>query len=424
MSAVAKHRVVVIGGGFGGLAAVEELSGSGAEITLIDRRNHHLFQPLLYQVATTVLSPSEIAWPIRYITRKRDDVRTLLGSVADIDRANHEVVLEDGARVPFDSLIVATGATHGYFGHDEWARHAPGLKTLEDATAMRARLLLAFERAEREPDPEARKAHLTFVIIGGGATGVELAGAIVELARTALRNDFRNIDPAEARVLLIEAADRVLAGFRQDLSDYAARALERLGVEVIFNAPVTDVREGEVDYGGQTVRAGTILWAAGVTASPAAKWLGIEGDRAGRIAVGPDLTVPGSPEIFVVGDVARLVDARGKPVPGIGDAAKQAGRHAARTIRARLEGRAAQPFRYRHLGDIATIGRSAAVIDFGWIQLTGWVGWWVWGLAHIYFLIGIKNRLSVALSWLWVYLTGHRSARLITESEARGAPRR
>ena len=421
MSTNAKHRVVVIGGGFGGLAAVEELRGSGAEITLIDRRNHHLFQPLLYQVATTVLSPSEIAWPIRYITRKREDVRTLLGSVSGIDRDGREVLLEDGARVPFDSLIIATGATHGYFGHDEWARHAPGLKTLEDATAMRAGLLLAFERAEREPDPEVRRAHLTFVIIGGGATGVELAGAIVELARIALRNDFRTIDPTEARVMLIEAADRVLAGFRQGLSDYAARALERLGVEVVLNAPVTDVRDGEVEYGDRTVRASTILWAAGVTASPAAKWLAIEGDKAGRIAVGPDLTVPGSPEIFVVGDVAKMVDARGKPVPGIGDAAKQAGRHAARTIRARLEGRQTQPFRYRHLGDIATIGRSAAVIDFGWIQLTGWVGWWVWGLAHIYFLIGIKNRLSVALSWFWVYLTGHRSARLITESEARPA---
>ena len=416
-----RHRVVIIGGGFGGLAAVEELRGPGIEVTLIDRRNHHLFQPLLYQVATTALSPSEIAWPIRYITRHRDDVRTLLAGVSGIDTAARLVRLDDGAEVPFDSLIIATGATHGYFGNDAWAEHAPGLKTLEDATAIRRRLLLAFERAEREPDPERRKALLTFVIIGGGATGVELAGAIIELARTTLRQDFRTIDPTATRVLLIEAGPRVLPAFRDSLSDYAKRALERLGVEVLLNKPVTDVKAGEVHLKDSVIKAETILWAAGVLASPAAKWLDVEADKAGRIKVNPDLTVPGPPQIFAVGDVATITDADGKAVPGIGDAAKQAGRYAARMIRARVEGRTLPPFRYRHLGDIATIGRSAAVIDFGWIQLTGWIGWMAWGLAHIYFLIGIKNRLSVALSWLWVYFTGHRSARLITEGEA--APR-
>ncbi|HHY48750.1 MAG TPA: NAD(P)/FAD-dependent oxidoreductase, partial [Alphaproteobacteria bacterium] len=404
MTSGARHRVVVVGGGFGGLAAIEALRGADVDITIIDRRNHHLFQPLLYQVATTALSPSEIAWPIRYLTRHRAEVTTLLGSVTGIDRERQLVLLEDGGTVPFDSLIIATGATHAYFGHDDWAPFAPGLKTLEDATAIRRRLLLAFERAERETDPEKRRPLLTFVIIGGGATGVELAGAIIELARFTLRRDFRAIDPAAARVLLIEAGPRVLPSFRAELSDYAKAALEKLGVEVSLGAPVTSVGESEVRYGNEVVEANTILWAAGVLASPAAKWLGAEADRAGRIKVNPDLTVPGSPNIFAVGDVVTVNANDGKPVPGIGDGAKQGGRYAARLIRARLAGKTLPPFRYRHLGDIATIGRSAAVIDFGWIQLTGWIGWWAWGLAHIYFLIGLKNRISVALSWLWIYV--------------------
>jgi len=413
-----RPRVVIIGGGFGGLSAIEALRGADVDITVIDRRNHHLFQPLLYQVATTSLSPSEIAWPIRSLTRRRPEVTTLLGTVSGIDRAANTVELEDGAIVPFDSLIIATGARHAYFGHDDWEPYAPGLKTLEDATAIRRQLLLSFERAERETDPESRRALLTFVIIGGGATGVELAGSIIELARLTLRDDFRSIHPDEARVLLIEAGPRVLPAFRERLSAYALGALERLGVEVSLNAPVTAVTQGEVRYGDKVVRAGVILWAAGVQASPAAKWLGAEADRAGRIKVSPDLTVPGSPNIFAVGDTTTVNANKGKAVPGIGDAAKQEGRYAAEVIRARLEGRTLPPFAYRHLGDIATIGRSAAVIDFGWLQLTGWAGWWTWGLAHIYFLIGMKNRLTVALSWLWIYLTGHRSARLITQGEA------
>ncbi|WP_395821298.1 NAD(P)/FAD-dependent oxidoreductase [Devosia sp.] len=417
MTNTGKHRVVIIGGGFGGLSAAQALQGADVEITLIDRRNHHLFQPLLYQVATTALSPSEIAWPIRQLVRSRPEITTLLGEVTGVDSAAKHVVLDDGTTVPYDSLIIATGARHAYFGHDDWEPHAPGLKSLEDATAMRRQLLLAFEQAERETDPDKRKALLTFVLIGGGPTGVELAGAIIELARTTLRSDFRTIHPEDARVLLIEGGTRVLPNFRVNLSAYALKALQKLGVEVALGQPVTQVEAGAVTYGATTVKAATILWAAGVLASPAAKWLGVEADRAGRIKVETDLGVPGHPEIFAVGDTVTVVS-NGKPVPGVGDAAKQGGRNAARVIVARLRGETPPTFRYSHAGDIATIGRSAAVIDFGWIQLTGWIGWWAWGLAHIYFLIGIKNRVSVALSWLWIYLTGHRSARLITYSEA------
>jgi NADH dehydrogenase len=418
-----KHRVVVIGGGFGGLSAVQHLARADVEITIIDKRNHHLFQPLLYQVATTALSPSEIAWPIRYLLRQRKDVTTLLGDVVGVERDTRVVVLRDGARIPYDSLIIATGARHAYFGHDDWEPFAPGLKTLEDATAMRRHLLLAFEQAERETDPALRSALLTFAIIGAGPTGVELAGAVIELARTTLRNEFRSIRPEDARVLLVEAGPRVLANFREKLSVYAQAALERLGVEVIVGSPVTTVDDGAIAFGGKTVPTKTVIWAAGVLASPAARWLGAEADRAGRIKVNPDFTVPGSDNIFAVGDTVTITGSDGRPVPGVGDAAKQGGRHAARVIAARLRGETPPAFRYSHAGDIATIGRSAAVIDFGWVQLTGWIGWWAWGLAHIYFLIGIKNRISVALSWLWIYLTGHRSARLITQGEAGSPPK-
>jgi NADH dehydrogenase len=417
-----RHRVVIVGGGFGGLTAAHELAGSGVEITLVDRRNHHLFQPLLYQVATTALSPSEIAWPIRQLLRHEERATTLLGNVVGIDREKRLVHLEDGGELPYDSLIIATGAAHGYFGHDEWAAHAPGLKTLEDATTIRRKLLLAFERAERESDPERRQALLTFVVIGAGPTGVELAGAIIDLARVTLREDFRSIHPEAARVLLVEAGDRVLPTFRTALSDYALKALQRLGVEVVLHQPVTSVTAETVTFGGHTLAAGTILWAAGVQASPAAKWLGAEADRAGRIKVLEDFSVPGSPEVFAVGDTVTVTDVDGRQVPGVGDAAKQGGRHAARVIRARLRGETPALFHYRHAGDIATIGRRAAVIDFGWIQLTGRIAWMAWGLAHIYFLIGLKNRIAVALSWLWIYLTGHRSARLITQGEAGSAP--
>jgi NADH dehydrogenase len=411
-----KPRVVIVGGGFGGLAAATELKGAGVDITLIDKRNHHLFQPLLYQVATTSLGPSEIAWPIRQLVHKRPEITTLMGRVAGVDTAANTVRLEHGAVIPFDYLILATGAQHAYFGHDDWEPFAPGLKTLEDATAMRRRLLMAFERAELETDPAKRRALLTFVIIGAGPTGVELAGAIIELARITLKRDFRNIHPEEARVVLIEAGPRVLANFKPEMSAYAERALKELGVEVELNKAVTAVAADGVTYGGETLKSETIIWAAGVLASPAARWLGAEADRAGRVKVNPDLSVPGHPNIFAIGDTMTATTPDGKPVPGIGDAAKQGGRHAAKVIKARLAGdRRPMPFVYKHLGDIATVGRSRALIDFGWIRLTGWIGWWAWSVAHIYFLIGLKNRIFIALNWLWILLTGYRSARLITQ---------
>ena len=413
------HRVVIVGGGFGGLSAAQALAGADVDVTLIDRRNHHLFQPLLYQVATASLSTSEIAWPIRHILRKRSDVRTLLGTVTGVDTAARTVTLEDGTLVPYDSLIIATGARHAYFGHDEWEQFAPGLKTLEDATTIRRKLLLAFEAAERETDPARREALLTFVIIGAGPTGVEMAGAIVDLARVTLRGQFRSFAPGDARVVLIEGGKRVLANFREELSDYSLRSLRDLGVEVELGAAVTEVDADGVVYGGKRLDAETIIWAAGVQASPAAKWLGVESDRAGRVKVESDLSVPGHPEIFVIGDTATITMADGKPVPGVGDAAKQGGKHAAGIIKARLvQNTSKTPFVYQHAGDLATIGKRAAVIDFGWIQLTGWPAWWAWGIAHIYFLIDTKNRLFVALSWLWIYLSGQRSARLITQGDA------
>ena len=414
-----RHHVVIVGSGFGGLAAAQALDGADVDVTVIDRRNHHLFQPLLYQVATAALSTSEIAWPVRHILRNRREVTTLLATVMGLDIVGKAVILEDGGRIAYDSLILATGARHAYFGHDEWEQFAPGLKTLEDATTIRRKLLLAFEAAERETDPEKRRALLTFVIIGAGPTGVELAGAISELARVTLQGEFRNIRPGDARVVLIEGGNRVLPNFKPELSDYTLKSLRDLGVTVELGEAVSAVDAEGVVYGGKRVDAATVIWAAGVQASPAAEWLGVEPDRAGRVRVAPDLTVPEHPEIFVVGDTASIAKADGKPVPGVGDAAKQGGKHAARLIRARLAGStASMPFRYKHAGDLATIGKRAAVIDFGWIQLKGWIAWWVWGLAHIYFLIDTKNRLAVALSWLWIYLSGQRSARLITQGEA------
>ncbi|CDP50081.1 NAD(P)/FAD-dependent oxidoreductase [Paradevosia shaoguanensis] len=420
MTGNAKHRVVIVGGGFGGLMAAQKLAGSGLDITLVDRRNHHLFQPLLYQVATAALATSDIAWPIRSLVRGKEDIKTLLGSVTGVDKEAREVLLEDGARIPYDSLILATGARHAYFGHDEWEPNAPGLKTLEDATAIRRRLLLAFEQAEREPDEARRKALLTFVIIGAGPTGVELAGTITELAEASMRGDFRNIRPEDARVVLIEAADRVLLNFVPELSAYALDALRKLGVEVELGRAVTEIDREGVVYGGQRLAARTVIWAAGVQASPAAKWLDVEADRAGRVKVQADLTVPGYPEIFVVGDTALALRPDGRPVPGVGDAAKQGGKHAAATIKARLAGTKPPTFAYKHAGDLATIGKRAAVIDFGWLKLKGFPAWWVWGVAHIYFLIGVKNRLFVSITWLLQLLSGRRSARLITQGDASG----
>jgi NADH dehydrogenase len=410
------HHVVIVGAGFGGLALAQELAGAAVRITIIDQRNHHLFQPLLYQVGTAVLATSEIAWPIRHLVRKRQDITTLLGIVTGVDAQNRHVLLEDGAVVGFDTLVVATGVRHAYFGHDEWEPFAPGLKTLEDATAIRRKVLLSLERAEREEDPKRRAALLTFVIVGGGPTGVELAGAIVELVYQNLVGEFRRIDTRKARVLLIEAGPRILPSFAPELSDYAHRALQRLGVEVQLGIAVTDCNSSGVTVGGQSIAADVILWAAGVRASPAAAWRGAPADQAGRVKVAEDLTAPGHADIFVIGDTATVNVWNGKPAPGIAPAAKQQGVHVARTIKSRLAGNS-QPrvFRYRHSGDLATIGKRSAVIDFGWCKLRGWIAWWVWGLAHIYFLIGLRNRLAVALSWLWIYVTGSRSACLITQ---------
>lgn len=410
------HHVVIVGAGFGGLSAAQELAGAAVRITIIDQRNHHLFQPLLYQVGTAALATSEIAWPIRFLMRKREEVTTLLGTACGVDVRNRCLKLLDGAAVAFDTLVLATGARHAYFGHDEWEPFAPGLKTLEDATSIRRRVLLSLERAERETDPARRAALLTFVIVGGGPTGVELAGALVELVYQNLVGEFRRIDTRKARVLLVEAGTRLLPTFAADLSAYALRALDRLGVEVQLGSPVTDCNSSGVRIGDQTVAADVILWAAGVHASPAAAWLDAPSDPAGRVKVEPDLTFRGHPEIFVIGDTATINVWNGKPAPGIGPAAKQQGIYVARTIKRRLRGDS-QPraFRYRHAGDLATIGKRSAVIDFGWCKLRGWLAWWVWGLAHIYFLIGLRNRLAVALSWLWIYLTGNRSACLITQ---------
>jgi NADH dehydrogenase len=413
---MSRHRVVIIGSGFGGLNAAKALKRADVDVTLISKTTTHLFQPLLYQVATAALATSEIAWPIRFLMRKRGEVTTLLGSVTGVDSQNRCVMLEDGGTLAFDTLILATGARHAYFGHDAWEPFAPGLKTLEDATSIRRRVLLSLERAERESDPARRAALLTFVIVGGGPTGVELAGAIVELVYQNLHGEFRRFDTRQARVLLIEAGPRLLPAFAPDLSAYARQALAGLGVEVRLGSPVTDCNSGGVGIGDQFIEADVVLWAAGVRASPAAAWLDAPADSAGRVKVEPDLTVPGHPQIFVIGDTATVNVWNGKPAPGIAPAAKQQGAHVARTIRQRLAGNSQpRPFRYRHAGDLATIGKRSAVIDFGWCKLKGWVAWWVWGLAHIYFLIGLRNRFSVALSWLWIYLTGSRSACLITQ---------
>ena len=415
------HRVVIVGAGFGGLEAAHRLAGAPVSITMVDRRNHHLFQPLLYQVATASLATSEIAWPIRALLRGRPEVTTLFATVMGVDAQAKQVLLDHNDALPYDTLILATGARHAYFGHDEWEPFAPSLKTLEDATTLRRRILVAFERAERETDPERRAALLTFVIIGAGPTGVELAGTIAELARDTLPPDFRNIDTQMTRVVLIEAGPRVLADFAKDLSLYAQRSLESMGVEVMTGQAVTECSAEDVVFGGRRIATRTIIWAAGVRGSPAAEWLGAPADRAGRLQVLPDLTVPGHPDIFAIGDTVTVNGPDGKPVPGIAPAAKQQGRYAADCITARLQGRTISPFHYRHAGSLAQIGKRKAVIDFGCLKLRGALAWWLWGIAHIYFLIGLRNRLNVALSWLWIYVRNQRSARLITQGSSKVA---
>jgi NADH:ubiquinone reductase (H+-translocating) len=414
-----RPQVVVVGGGFGGLQACKALAKTAVDITLVDARNHHCFQPLLYQVATAALSPGDIAWPIRAMLRRQQNVEVIMARVTGVDVAERRVRTSE-IDLGYDYLVLATGATHSYFGHDDWAPFAPGLKHIADATEIRRRFLLAFERAEvvtdnaERPDSADRARLLTFVIIGGGATGVEVAGAFAEVARQTLRHDFRRIDPRTSRIVLVEAGPRLLPTFPAALSDYARRSLKDMGVDVELNRMVTGCDARGVSFDGGRIEAGTVIWAAGVVASPAASWIGADHDRAGRIKVAADLSVSGHPEIFVVGDTAAVADVRGRAVPGIAPAAKQMGAYVGRVIASRVAGRQAPPsFAYRHLGDLATIGRKSAVVKLGALQLTGLLGWLFWSAVHIYFLIGMRNRFVVALNWLWSYLTFQRGARLI-----------
>jgi NADH dehydrogenase len=410
---MARPRIVIIGAGFGGLSAAHGLAGAPADVTVIDRRNYHLFQPLLYQVATAGLSPAQIAQPIRSILRRAPNVSVLLGEVLGIDKEKRTVMVKD-REVAYDHLIVATGARHSYFGHDDWESVAPGLKNIDDATGIRRRILMAFEHAEAA-EPEQRRRFLTFVVIGGGPTGVEMAGAIAELAHVALRHDFRSINPRDARIVLVEAGPRLLPAFPEVLSEAARRSLERLHVEVRLGTPVSQCDEEGVAIGDHRLEAATVVWAAGVMASSAARWLGADKDGAGRVKVGPDLSLPGHPEIFVLGDTALALARDGRPLPGLAPVAKQQGAYVARLLGARLAGRPAPPpFRYRSYGTLATIGRRAAVADFGWIKLDGTLAWLLWGLVHISFLIGFRNRLVVMLDWIWSYVTFQSGARLIT----------
>lgn len=409
----AAHHFVIVGGGFAGLWATRALASAPVRITLIDRHNHHLFQPLLYQVATAGLSAPDIAAPLRHILRRQANVEVRLAEVAAIAPQKKHVVLADGTTIAYDALLLATGATHAYFGHDEWARHAPGLKTLDDALQLRRHLLLAFERAEAETDPGRRAAWLSFAIVGGGPTGVELAGTLAEIARHTLKNEFRRIDPSQARVRLVEAGPRVLASFPDTLSEKARRQLERLGVEVVTGTPVSDITDEGYRLGDLFVPAKTVVWAAGVAASPLARSLDVPLDRAGRVQVRPDLSVAGHPDIFVAGDLAA-VTSDGRPVPGVAPAAKQMGRHVAQVLRARLDGRASPgDFRYQDYGNLATIGRMAAVVDFGRLKFSGLLAWWFWLTAHVFFLIGFRNRLVVLLNWCWAYWSYQRGARII-----------
>src|SRR6202451_1716065 len=415
------HKVVILGGGFGGLTAALKLKNAPVQVTLIDRRNYHLFQPLLYQVATGSLSPANIAGPLRQVLRKQKNTQVLLGEPIRIDHAKRQVILSDGV-VDYDTLIVATGSTHQYFGHDEWEEFAPGLKNLNDATAMRGRILLAFEAAERERDPEKLRAWMTFVIVGAGPTGAELAGALGEIAHDTLKHDFRDIDPATTRIVLVEGTDRPLPSYPPKLSEAARKMLVRLGVTVRTGAMVTDVKADSV-----TIREGdrtesiptrTVLWAAGVLASPLGRILSKEAgapvDKAGRVLVNPDLTVPGHPEIFVIGDLANFSHQTGKPLPGVAQPAIQQGRYVGKLIRARLQNKRLAPFHYFDKGNLATIGRGAAVADLNWLQISGWPAWLLWVFIHLLYIVEFQNRLLILLQWAWLYITFDRSARLIT----------
>ena len=407
-------RVVIVGAGFGGISCAAKLVRTAVQVTLVDRHNYHLFQPLLYQVATAALTPGDIATPVRGLFREYFNVRVLLGTVTGVDTARQELLLGE-RRLTYDYLVLATGASHSYFGRDDWAPYAPGLKRIEDATEVRRRLLTAFERAEATEDVAERKSLLTFLIVGGGPTGVELAGAISELARFGMEKEFRSFDPASARVILVQAGPRVLPTFSETLSRITQKSLEKLGVEVLVNSRVEQIDDGGVIVSGKRIASRTVLWAAGVIASPAAKWLNAEADNAGRLKVGADLSVAGLPNVFAIGDTALVNAWEGNPVPGLAPAAKQGGAYVAKTIRARVSGRPQpEPFKYSHLGSLATIGRKAAVADFGVLKLSGASAWWLWGAIHVGFLVGLRNRISVMLDWFWAYLTFKGGTRLIT----------
>jgi NADH:quinone reductase (non-electrogenic) len=414
-----RPKVVIVGAGFGGIQPAVALRRAAVDVIVLDRQNHHCFQPLLYQVATAALSPAEIAWPIRHMLRSQRNATVFMAEVKGVDLAGRSVETSAGP-MSYDYLVIATGATHSYFGHDDWAKFAPGLKRIEDATRIRRSILLAFERAELAGNDAERQRLLTFVIVGGGATGVEMAGAIAEIARQTLANDFRRIDPRNSRIILIEAGPRVIPTLPEDLSRYAERALTRMGVDVRTSTRVISCDAGGVDVDHGRIDASTIIWAAGVVASPAASWLAAAHDRAGRVLVRPDLSVPDHPEVFVIGDAAAVHEGDGEPVPGVAPAAKQMGDYVGRLIAARLAGESLPAFRYRNLGELATIGRRAAVVKLGRVHLKGFIGWLFWSFAHIYFLIGVRNRFIVAFTWLWDYLTFQRGARLITDVPPQG----
>ena len=415
-----RPRVVILGAGFGGLEAAKTLARAPVDITIIDRQNYHCFQPLLYQVATAALSPADVAWPIRHILRRQQNAAVYMAEVTGIDFVARAVNTKSGS-FPFDFLIVATGATHSYFGHNDWAAFAPGLKRIEDATRIRRSILEAFERAELARDENERRRLLTFVIVGGGPTGVEMAGAIAEVARQTLARDFRQIDPRTSRIVLIEAGPRILPAFSERHSAYARDTLTAMGVDVMTSTPVTNCDDRGVDLKDGRIDAATVVWAAGVVASPAAGWLAADHDSAGRVTVRADLSLPGYNNVFVIGDTASVRGTGGALVPGLAAAAKQMGHYVGGLIIERIAGRSVPPFRYRNMGTLATIGRRAAVVELGSIQLRGFIGWLFWSVVHIYLLIGLRNRFVVAVTWLWSYLTFQRGARLITEVPPPGA---
>ena len=418
-------HVVIIGAGFGGLAVARELGDAPLRVTVIDRRNYHLFVPLLYQVATAALSPADVSAPIRSILSKHDNIRVFLGEVTQIECDRRRVRLGERA-LPYDYLVIATGSGQSYFGHDEWAAFAPGLKTIEDAREIRGRLLMVFEQAELIEDPKERERLMTIVLVGGGPTGVEMAGAVAELSRDTLRREFRHIRPEHARIVLLEAMPRLLGSFPEDLAQFAQRRLERLGVEIRLDCPVEGVDAEGATACGERIAADVVIWTAGVAASPAGHWLGVETTKSGQIEVDRNLAVPGRDGVFAIGDTVHALDQNGEPLPGLAQVAQQQGRYLGRALARTVAGKPwPGPFRFRHYGNMATIGRNAAIADFGWWRTGGAIGWWLWGIVHIYLLIGFRNRLLVAMQWLWIYLTGQRHARLITgerKAPLTGAP--